>query len=99
MDRRAAPAPLHRLAVLFLQDQVHVRGWLEVLMAAFQAELRELRLRGSDVDEYPLNAPVQTFVVQPPRDSSSASEGAKRGAILMSVLCCHSRRMSMPHSP
>ena len=32
MDRRAAPAPLHRLAVLFLQDQVHVRGWRSVIL-------------------------------------------------------------------
>ena len=32
MDRRAAPAPLHRLAVLFLQDQVHVRGWRSIIL-------------------------------------------------------------------
>ena len=32
MDRRAAPAPLHRLAVLYLQDQTEVRGWRSVIL-------------------------------------------------------------------
>ena len=32
MDRRAAPAPLHRLAVLYLQDQTQVRGWRSIIL-------------------------------------------------------------------
>ena len=33
-------------------------------MAAFQAEMRELRLRGSGVEPYPLDTPVQPLAVQ-----------------------------------
>ena len=41
MDRRAAPAPLHRLAVLYLQEQVHVRGWRSIILREPRVTLLE----------------------------------------------------------